>query len=234
VTGVAEAVALDSATFHTCAVLSDGSAHCWGSNTSGELGTGTTGTTWTPARVQVLSNARAIATGGMHTCALDADRSVWCWGGNSLGQLGSPIAATTPGCEGPTVPPFDIPCSRIPLRIPSLAGVSAVSAGSNHSCALLENGTVQCWGQNDRGQLGLGSITGPSTCVAGFNATPYPCSAEPTQVPGLSGVVAIACGAGHSCAVTSAQEVYCWGHNVFGQLGNDTTIDSASPVRVQF
>jgi alpha-tubulin suppressor-like RCC1 family protein len=92
-----------------------------------------------------------------------------------------------------------------PVRIPGLSSVVSIAGGTNHACALLSNGTVMCWGQNDRGQLGVGNTDSNST---------------PTLVPGLTSVVAIACGFLHTCALLSDGTVKCWGLNVNGQIGN--------------
>jgi alpha-tubulin suppressor-like RCC1 family protein len=98
------------------------------------------------------------------------------------------------------------------------------------SCALLSNGTVDCWGDNDQGQLGIGTTTGPDTCPGA------PCSRTPVAVTGLTGVTAISVGGGvgdgTACALLSNGTVDCWGNNQYGQLGNGTTASSSTPMAV--
>jgi len=115
------------------------------------------------------------------------------------------------------------------------AGAITIAAGGDHSCALLPGGTVECWGLNSNGQLGGGTLTGPETCSSSA------CSTTPAAVPGLSGVLAVAAGMTHSCALLSGGTVECWGSNAFGELGSGTSTGpqtcagsacSASPVAV--
>src|SRR5205814_10628317 len=94
---------------------------------------------------------------------------------------------------------------------------SGRAAGGRHSCALLRDGTVQCWGGNDNGELGDGTTT------------PH---AFPEPVSGVRGVVDVACRFDHACALTAAGTVWCWGANTYGQLGDGTTADRATPAAV--
>ncbi len=135
----------------------------------------------------------ALASGFNHHCALTTSNGVLCWGGGTLGQLGNGVLAN----------------SLVPVAVNGLSsGVTALAGGYQHSCALLGNGTVQCWGRNDYGQLGNGAQTN---------------SATPVAVSGLSGVVAIAAGTYHSCAVLASGAAKCWGYNGQGGLGDGTT-----------
>ena len=135
-----------------------------------------------------------IVAGESHTCALTTAGAVQCWGNNGNGQLGD--GSTT----GRTTP----------VAVPGLgSGVTALAAGGLHTCALTTAGAVQCWGYNDYGQLGDGSATHRNTPVA---------------VQGLgSGVTALAAGAYHTCALTTAGAAQCWGNNGYGQLGDGST-----------
>jgi alpha-tubulin suppressor-like RCC1 family protein len=189
---------------HTCAVRADGAVRCWGSNGSGQLGDGTTTTRLSPVAVLGLTDpVVAIAAGEAHTCALVASGTVRCWGDNSVGQLG----------DGTTT-------NRLtPVTVSGLTVVVGIAAGgtlgSSHTCALLANGTVQCWGANGSGQLGTGN-TLPSN--------------RPVAVSGLTNAVSIAVGEFHTCALLANGLPFCWGFNSSGQLGNGTLNSQPVPI----
>jgi alpha-tubulin suppressor-like RCC1 family protein len=216
---------------HTCARKSDGTVWCWGSNAFGELGDGTiSGTAPTcqypyickPSPVQVAALGTSvveIAASTDNTCARKSDGKVWCWGSNANGELGN---GTTSGqsCHNGT------PCQPSPAEV-TVLGTSAVelAAGYNHICARKNDGTLWCWGNNANGQLGDGTTTG-QTCFSG-----YPCKPSPQEATGLgTNVVEVAAGGsyhsaylGHTCARKSDDTLWCWGSNVYGQLGNGAT-----------
>jgi len=125
--------------FSSCALLSDGTARCWGRNHRGQLGDGTRkDRTKTPTPVVGLKNIKTIALGLSHGCAATAKGQVFCWGRNNYGQLG----------DGSTV-------ERLrPVRVAQLAGVTQLALGFTHSCALTSGGEVMCWGDDRRHQLG--------------------------------------------------------------------------------
>jgi len=175
--------------------------------------TTTTTTTTTPPASDPTTTAPptvepALAAGYDHTCALLADRTVTCWGGNYFGQLGS---TTNNGTDDP---------NPTPIPVAGLTNVTAITAGGYHTCALIEGGTVTCWGQNRYGQLGNSTNNG--------DADNHP-NPTPTAVAGLTHVTALTAGGMHTCALIEGGTVTCWGHNRFGQLGNDANNDIDPP-----
>jgi Regulator of chromosome condensation (RCC1) repeat/IPT/TIG domain len=157
----------------------------------------------TPQPVSGLSNVTSISSGGDHSLALLSNGTVMAWGLNGSGQLGD---GTT---EGPETCGFingePLYCSRTPVPVSGLSNVTAISAGGNHSLALLKNGAVEAWGANSNGQLGTGTTSG---------------SDVPVAVSGLSEVTAVSAGSEFSLALLGNQAVKAWGFNEFGQLGD--------------
>jgi len=191
---------------HSCALLSNGTVQCWGRNLEDQLGNGTTSTdSPTPTTVSGLGGATAIALGFDHSCALLSNGSVQCWGANNYGQLGNGT-----GVSG----------SSVPVAVSSLSGAVAVAAGSSHTCALLSDGSIACWGMNTDGELGNGTTTD---------------SATPVAVSGVANARAITAAYGaHTCALLSGGSITCWGGNWLGQLGDGTTTNSPTPVAVKW
>ena len=187
---------------HSCAVRLDGTAYCWGDNSSGQLGDGTTIERTSPVKVPLPLRALQIAAGGGHTCALLSDQTVSCWGDNFDGQVGN-------GATGSPV--------LSPAPVQGLTGATSIAVGEAFNCAIAAGGTVWCWGDNFSGQIGDGTVVKRPT---------------PVQVPGLTGVQSIALGGVHACAVLSGGTVSCWGANLAGQLGDGTTTDRHSPTTV--
>lgn len=190
---------------HTCAMLATGEVRCWGGNTLGQLGTGDNFNTTlkVPNTVSGLSaDALALAVGKDFSCAIVTGGGVKCWGDNAYGQLG----------DGTTLD-SDVPVDVIGLAQPA----KVIAAGTQHVCALLGDGSMACWGANDRGQLGDGSTDHQTTPVTVANLP--------------AGVLNVSAGFSHTCARTSANQVICWGSNTSGQLGNGTTTSSGSPVQ---
>ena len=202
VTGLSGVVGVSSS-FHNCALLNNGTVRCWGSNGIGQLGDGTSTARPTPVQVVGLNDVVSVSTGNSHTCAVRADGTAWCWGRNDFGHLGNG-----------TTSPFE----TTPQQVGGIINGVAITAGSEHACALLANGSVQCWGVNNAGQLGDGTQTNRSLPVAvgdlGTNA------------------VAVSTGNGHSCALLADGSARCWGTNPQGQLGNGTTTVRTTPVQV--
>ncbi len=210
VTGLARGIsAISVGGLHACALTSGGGVKCWGVNNLGQLGNDSpNASSAVPVGVTGLgSGVRAIAAGQNHSCALLTGGAVKCWGNNFDGVLGNS------GTSVSSVPS--------PVDVSGLGGpVSAIAAGGRHTCALLSDGAVECWGYNEQGQLGNGTTT-------------------PTARPGAAGVVglasditAISAGDNHTCAITSGGEVKCWGYNSAGQLNADEPEVSAVPLAV--
>ncbi len=189
---------------HTCALTSIGGVMCWGSGLDGELGNYHWEDIRIPSSVYGLANGiSAIAAGGVQTCALTVNGGVKCWGSNATGTLGNNSWFS----------------SSIPVDVVGLSsGVTAITAGYQHTCALTTAGGVKCWGRNNDGQLGNNLNTH---------------SLIPVDVMGLTnGVIAIAAGGWHTCALTMAGGVKCWGNNGSGQLGHGNYSDGWSYIPV--
>ena len=189
----------------TCAIMGNGSMMCWGQNDNGRLGDGTTSDSNNPVSVLLPMGMTAInlATGDTHTCAILNDSSLSCWGKNNRGQLG----------DG-TKMPHSVPAS---VSLPNGRTAISIAAGSKHTCAVLDDGSVSCWGDNGGGQLGIGSA----------NNRDIPTS---VSLPLSRTAVSISTGEQHSCSILDNGSVACWGNNGNGQLGDDNTNDQNSPV----
>jgi alpha-tubulin suppressor-like RCC1 family protein len=204
VNGLASAVqSISAGDNHTC-VRKAGGVKCWGENLSGELGNNSNVDSNVPVDVAGLtSGAQSISAGQAHTCAVTVAAGIKCWGWNGLGQLGNNSTAD----------------SGIPVEVSGLtSGAAEVSAGSNHTCARTAAGGAKCWGSNSSGQLGNNSMTSTNVPVGVFGLA--------------SGVEAISSGAAHTCALMTGGGVKCWGYNLYGQLGNNSTVKSLVPVDV--
>jgi alpha-tubulin suppressor-like RCC1 family protein len=207
VSNVGNAIGADAGEFHTCLVTSSGAAKCWGAS-GARLGAGTSqGDALTPVDVAGLNTGvGAIAAGGDHACALMLDGSVRCWGGNYSGELG----------DGTDVTRYT------PVSVAGISQAEAITAGGwmaeGQTCVRLKQGAIKCWGFNYAGQLGNGEKS----------HTP---DARPVmRLP--SNVKQVSAGTHHACAVTETSDVYCWGENAGGQLGNRSMFDANFPVKV--
>jgi alpha-tubulin suppressor-like RCC1 family protein len=197
-------VSVSAGSYHSCAVTSAGAVKCWGDNLYGELGNNSTNENDLPVGVTGLSTGIvSVAAGRYATCAVTSAGGVKCWGKNLYGQLGNNSTSE----------------SHVPVDVTGLSsGVLSVSVGDDHACAVTSAGAVKCWGKNLYGQLGNNSTTE---------------SHVPVAVMGLAtGAVAVSASEQHTCAVTSAGAVKCWGKNLYGQLGDSTTTERDVPVDV--
>ena len=198
----AESLEMDLGYAHSCALLLTGKVMCWGYNGDGQLGDGTYTNFATPVEVPGISTATSIGLGGYHSCALLMSGKVMCWGYNQHGQLGD----GTPNPE-----------QLVPVEVSGISTATSISVGFDHSCVILADGKVMCWGYNYAGGLGVGTTTD---------------SAIPVQVSANFTPTSIALGKGHACALLNGGKVMCWGSNGSGQLGDGTTTQHLTPVEV--
>ena len=140
-----------------CALTPAGTAYCWGRGGFGALGTGIQVPSNTPVAVATLLTFTQIAAGGEHVCALTSSGDTYCWGTNTDGELGS---VTTESCNGNSS--YSLPCSTRPIQVLGVPKFVGIAAGSNHTCGLVANGSVYCWGAGDHGELGNGSTIASS------------------------------------------------------------------------
>jgi alpha-tubulin suppressor-like RCC1 family protein len=207
---------IDAGLRHTCAILANGTATCWGESTFGELGDPalTAGQSPSPVMVKLAAGRKAtgVAAGDHHSCAVLDGGSVACWGYNFDGQLGDPELTGTQSA------------SPVVVKLPVGRRATAVTAGFRHSCAVLDDGSAACWGSNFYGQLGESPLT------VAKSASPVV-----VKLPVGRRATAITAGGGHSCALLDNGSVTCWGYNPSGQLGDPavTAAASASPVVVK-
>ena len=189
---------------HTCALMKSGGLKCWGRNAWGQLGDGSVLQRNIPGDVVGLAfGVRSVSAGEGHTCAVLDTGGIQCWGYNQFGALGT-------GTVAQSLVPVDV------IDLPTNA--SAVDSGMLHTCAILDDGSIMCWGYNGGGQLGDDSTANRLSPVAVAGS--------------ISNAGKISAGAFHTCAVLDTGDVKCWGNNAQGQLGTGTTTDSRTPVDV--
>ncbi|MBI2891824.1 MAG: hypothetical protein HYY13_13705 [Nitrospirae bacterium] len=191
---------------HACAVVTEGKVRCWGLGGNGQLGIGSTTNSSVPLNISTLANVLSVAGGGSHTCVLVAGGTVKCFGKNTNGQLGD--NSTTEGTSPVAV------CD-VGTCATSLSKVAAIAAGGSHTCALIYDGTIKCWGLNTSGQLGDGTNNQSLT---------------PVSVSVIATAVGLSAGDNHTCAVLADGTPRCWGYNASGQLGNGDNVNQNAPV----
>lgn len=205
VSGLSDAIAVAAGGNHSCALLADGSVWCWGHGYHGQLGQGAFAETDVPVQAAGIAGASAIAVGDNHSCAIVGSGAVKCWGRNHKGQLGNGAVDPDPGVAG-AVDVFGIDAAI------------ALSAGADHTCALIEGGAVNCWGHGGYGNLGDG--LGQDSAV-------------PVTVSGIADATAIASGDFHNCAIREDGTMSCWGYNYFGTVGDGSNRNNRNaPVAV--
>lgn len=261
---LADPIEISGGAASACARLASGGVTCWGDGDAGQLGDGLAADFSAPVTVPLPPRVTRLSMGADHACAI-VDSQLSCWGMNHYGQLGVDAATSNETCE-------DIhnvigPCKTSPLALP-IAAATVIAAGSRHTCAV-DDGTVQCWGSNEDGQLGDGTMTDSvlpilvtlpaqpiaialqtySSCALLVDGTAW-CWGEgtfgqlgdgmmtdnptPTRVDIATPLRAIAANVRgeHVCAIDDSDDVWCWGLNNAGQLGNNTTENAATPQRV--
>ena len=224
------AAALSAGFVHTCALLDNAAVRCWGFGADGRLGYGNTASIGDdeapgsvgPVKLGEGRTAKAITTGGAHSCALLDDNRVRCWGSGFNGQLGYGNLLNIGNDETPdTVGPVKLGEGRT---------ARAITAGDSHTCALLDDGAVRCWGFGANGQLGYGNADS-----IGDNETPD--TVAPVKLGPLR-AIALSAGAFHTCALLENGAVRCWGYGGSGRLGygnsnsigDDETPDTVAPI----
>lgn len=234
---------------HTCVAQVDGTASCWGSNISGQLGNGNNTPSSSAVPVRNIVDVVALAAGTSHTCALRRSGQLACWGSNLSGQLG--VGNKT--------------SANAPVPLDDLVDVKEVAAGQSHTCAVTLAGDVYCWGENYNGQLGLApggaellprksAVTGAmsiacsndSSCAilatggvvcwgkddlgqSGRGVAGPARNGSPVPVPGVEGATALVGGGEHFCAINGQNQVFCWGSGAAGQLGQARATGDAGP-----
>ena len=188
---------------HTCGLTAIGAAYCWGDNSEGQLGNGSIINSLTPTAVAMPGGVtfRSLAVSFFHTCGLTATGAAYCWGFNGAGEIG----------DGTTTDRWT------PTLVAGGVSFTSLTTGYLHICGLTATGTAYCWGDNRYGEIGDG------TTEAG--------RWTPTAVALPDGVsfASLVAGSFHNCGITPAGMTYCWGANIYGQLGDGTVIDRWSP-----
>lgn len=217
-----EPVEITAGTFHFCARYNDGSVKCWGLNSSGQLGLGDTATRGDGANeggaflpfvnLGALRTAKSIAAGHTHTCAILDNNKVKCWGANSQGQLGlesTTIYGNAANQMGDNLPYVNLGTNRT---------AKSIAAGASHTCAILDDDSLKCWGLNTYGQLGRNNVTRAGNTLGSMGDS----LAAINLGPGKK-AVKVSAGLDQTCVILDDGGLKCFGRNNFGQLGYDST-----------
>ena len=215
----AKAVYVESG--YTCAILDDDTVKCWGSNSHSRLGYGDTTTRYAPDATEVANlgagrTAKALALAPDHACAILDDDTVKCWGYGTYGRLG--YGDETPRTAAAATAVVDLGSGRT---------AKAISAGYYHTCAILDDDKLKCWGRNRYGSLGLGH-----TAVRGDGAGEMGDSLPYVNLGAGRTAKAVSAGEFNTCAILDNDSLKCWGNNLAGKLGYGDTNDRGdnSPV----
>jgi alpha-tubulin suppressor-like RCC1 family protein len=234
--------------YHTCATRWDGTLWCWGDNTYGQLGTGTSGYAVVPTQVGSATNWTSVALGAYHSCGIRKDQTLWCWGQNASHQAGVgvgdlPAPVQVPGTWASVSGGFDFTCAiatdgslwcwgtalgggavvATPTQVGTAKTWLSITAGYSHACGLqgpVGAATAWCWGGGTWGAIGDGSL-------ANF--------AAPLQVGAATTWTSISATEYRTCGlqrVTGGQTLWCWGWNPEGQLGDGTTTAAPTPEQI--
>lgn len=190
---------------HACAIATDGSGWCWGAGALGQLGDGWQ-TNWSiPMPIDVVGTFTQISAGSLHTCALTKNGTAWCWGYGAEGVLGNGTRQN-----------FAVPWS---VSMPAGRTFKQIGSGADHTCAIANDDTAWCWGNNAYGKLGSGTSSTRELV--------------PTAVvmPGGTSFLQVSPGRQHTCAVAADGTAWCWGYNGSGRLGDNSTTSRATPTR---
>jgi alpha-tubulin suppressor-like RCC1 family protein len=236
VSGIDDVASVSCGQRHTCALRRSGDVQCWGLNSAGQLGDGTTINHGMPVQVKGLPPAIAIETGFESTCAIAKTGELWCWGSNGSGQLGD---GTSAGSRAPKQ-----------VGLSHVVGIAA-SPGSNSPCAMKNDGTVWCWGNDPGGSkpvavpgIEAASMLSAGCALAKGNAwcwgwneqgavgdgKPQAADVKPTAV--LDSVLSVSSSGLNACAVKEDHSLWCWGTNMNGQLGTGDNRDRHTPTQV--
>jgi uncharacterized protein (TIGR03437 family) len=216
VTGLSSGVvAVSAGSAFSCALTHSGTVMCWGVNTTGNLGNGTTTDSDVPVQVKdvagtgTLGGVVAISAGQYHVCAVTSAGAVLCWGDNAEGELGPEPSGFRTG---------------LPNQVTGIpADMVAISAGSYFTCALTSSSAAWCWGTSGDGALGAGPNLPNGNPVAVLDVA---------GTAPISGVAQISAGFNDTCALTNAGATLCWGANQSGEVGNGTNTQVDIPVPV--
>ena len=193
---------------HSCGIRSDGTIRCWGSNSYGNLGDGTTTDRLVQTPIGGGGTWKSISAGLSYSCGIRTDDTAWCWGNNIYGQLGDGTTTT----------------QIVPTAVIGGGTWKSISAGTFASCGIKSDGTAYCWGRNANGQLGDGTTTDRLVPTAVSGGGTWILISTPPSV-----------GFGdfdYSCGIKSNGAAYCWGYNYYGNLGDGTTTDRLVPTAV--
>jgi len=219
---------------HVCAVTTGNDAYCWGAAGLGQLGTSAQlddcivfGSPEPCARTPVVvaggNDFASVSAGSNFTCGVTTANAALCWGANDSGQLGNASVTTCPITDA------IFPCATTPVAVQGGQSFAQVEAGSVHACGVTTGNQGYCWGSNQNGAVG--STAAAQTCnVDGLS---FNCFRAPVQVTGNISFRSIDAGDEFSCGIDTNNQTFCWGLNSSGQLGDGTTINRPTPVRVR-